>query len=226
MLRKKNVAVLLKEFCNQYKYKWTSCLKLPEGTHTYVSDARGSHSWMDHLISTEDGSNVMTNMCVLYGTVQSDHIAVAVNIDLQLAPDIDHGAGNNIGNKIDWSALGEDVIYEYGIQSEIHLRNVEIPSDVLLCKDYNCTEVKNKEALDKYYDDTMCAITSAGQITIKIRKPSKGNNLNRPGWNEFASDLYDVSRETYILWQNSGSARQGMLFYIKKTEQKLGLKVL
>ena len=69
-------------------------------------------------------------------------MTIAVNIDLQLASDIDHGAVNNIGNKIDWSALSEDVIYEYGVQSEIRLRNVEISSDVLLCKDCNCAEVK------------------------------------------------------------------------------------
>ena len=56
------------------------------------------------------------------------------------------GQVNNIGNKIDWSALSEDVIYEYGVQSEIRLRNVELPTDVLLCKDCKCTEVKHKEA--------------------------------------------------------------------------------
>ena len=92
-------------------HSWSDHLISTEGTYTYVSDAWGSHSWLDHLISTEDGNNVITNMCVLYGTVQSDHIPVAVNIDLQLATDIDHGAVNNIGNKIDWSALSEGVIY-------------------------------------------------------------------------------------------------------------------
>ena len=152
-----------------------------EGTYTYVSNVWGSHSWLDHLISTEDGNNVITNMCVLYGTVQSDHIPVAVNIDLQLAPDIDHGAVNNIGNNIDWSALSEGVIYEYGVQSEIRLINVVLPTDILLCKDCNCAKVKHKEALNKYYDDIICAITSAGQNTIKTHNPSKGYNLNRPG---------------------------------------------
>ena len=44
VLKKTNFAVLLKEFCNQFRYKWTSCLKLPEGMYTYVSDAWGSHS--------------------------------------------------------------------------------------------------------------------------------------------------------------------------------------
>ena len=93
---------------------------------------------MEHLISTEDGNNVITNLCVLYGTVQSDHSPVAVNIDLQLAPDIDHGAVNNVGKQNNWSVLSEGVIYEYGVQSEIRLRNVELPTDVLLCKDCNC----------------------------------------------------------------------------------------
>ena len=57
VLKKKNFVVLLEEFFNQFKYKWTSCLKLLEGTYTCVNDARGSHSWLDHLISTEDGNH-------------------------------------------------------------------------------------------------------------------------------------------------------------------------
>ena len=47
-------------------------------------------------------------MYVLYDTVQSDHTPLVAHIDLQLAPDIDQGATNNMGNKIDWSILSED----------------------------------------------------------------------------------------------------------------------
>ena len=108
-------------------------------------------------------------MYVLYGTVQSDHIPLVAHIYLQLAPDIDQGAANNMGNKIDWSILSEDILCEYGVQSEILLSNVEIPTDVILCKDCNCNNVEHKEALNKYYDDIMFAITSAGQTTIKTR---------------------------------------------------------
>ena len=149
VLKNANFAVLLKEYCSQFKYKWSSCLKLPEGTHTYVSDAWGSYSWLDHIISTEDGNNVITNMYVLYGTVQSDHIPLVAHIDLQLAPGIDQGATTNMGNKIDWAFLSEDILYEYGVQSEILLSNVEIPTDVILCKDCNCNNVEHKEALNK-----------------------------------------------------------------------------
>ena len=125
----------MKEYCSQFKYKWSGCLKL---TDTYVSDAWGSYSRLDHVISTEDINNVITNMYVLYGTVQSDHIPLVAHIDLQLAPDIDQGATNNMGNKIDWSIFSEDILYEYGVQSEILPSNVEIPTDVILCKDGIC----------------------------------------------------------------------------------------
>ena len=105
-----------------------------------------------------------------------------------------------MGNKIDWSILSEDnILYEYGVQSET--------TDVIMCKDCNCNNVEHKEALKKYDDDIMFAITSAGQNTIKTRNRSNGENLNRPGWKEFASEMYDMSRETYALWKNEGSPR-------------------
>ena len=53
--------------------------------------------------------------------------------------------------------------------------------------------MEHKEGLNKYYDDIMCAITSAGQNTVKVPKPSKGKNVNRPGWKEYTSDLIDMS---------------------------------
>ena len=41
-----NFAVVMKEFCEQFNYLWTSCKMLPNDTYTYVSDAWGSCSWL------------------------------------------------------------------------------------------------------------------------------------------------------------------------------------
>ena len=57
-------------------------------------------------------------MRVLYGSVQSDHIPVAIEIDLQLAPDVEHGAVNSIGGNIDWSAVSEEVLFNYRVQTD------------------------------------------------------------------------------------------------------------
>ena len=60
---------------------------------------------------------------------------------IQLAPDVEHGSSNGVRCKIDWSAQSKNVLYEYGVQTYYLLRDVEIPTDVLLCKDCNCTSV-------------------------------------------------------------------------------------
>ena len=62
-----------------------------------------------------------------------------VEIDLQLAPDVEHGTSSDVRCKIDWSTQSKNLLYVYGVQTECLLRDVEIPTDVLLCKGCNCT---------------------------------------------------------------------------------------
>ena len=50
---------------------------------------------------------------------------------------------------------------------------------------------------------------------MKMRNQHKGNNFNLPGWKEFASDLYSMSRDLYFMWKDSGSPRHGELFNMK-----------
>jgi len=52
----------------------------------------GQSSWLNHLISTKDGNNVLMNMSMLFGTILSD----------QLGPDIEHETSNNVRCKMDW----------------------------------------------------------------------------------------------------------------------------
>ena len=76
-----------------------------------------------------------------------------------MAPDVEHGAANSIGDNIDWSAVSEEVLLNYRVQTN--------------------------------------------------------NNFNLPGWKEFASDLYSMSRDLYFMWKDSGSPMQGELFNMK-----------
>ena len=70
-------------------------------------------------------------------------------------------------------------------------------------------------ALNQLYDDVVATVTMASQNSIHTLGVSRGNDFNRPGWKEFASDLYEISPDAYFLWRDSGSPRQGMLFDVK-----------
>ena len=98
-----------------------------------------------------------------------------------------------------------------------------------MCKDCECTNENHRNSLCQYYDNVVEAIKLAGVNTINTQHTGGQNDFNRPGWTEFASDLYDMSRDIYFLWKDlydmsrdiyflwkdSGSPRQGERFDMK-----------
>ena len=113
-------------------------------------------------------------------------------LDLQLAPDVQPGACHGNADRIDWSLLSDEEICNYGAKTELLLSSIALPTDALLCKDCNCTNDSHKVALNQLYGDVVAAITMASQNSIHTHGVSRGNDFNRPGWKEFASDLYDT----------------------------------
>ena len=47
-------------------------------------------------------------------------------------PDVHYCADNN-ASRIDWSALCDDVIRNYGVCTDLLLSNIVLPTDALLC---------------------------------------------------------------------------------------------
>ena len=50
------------------------------------------------------------------------------------------GAWHSNAGRIDWSLLSDEVIYNYGANTESLLSNIVLLTDALLCKDCNCTK--------------------------------------------------------------------------------------
>ena len=44
--------------------------------------------------------------------------------------------------------------------------------------------------------------------------PNNRNYLHKPGWSDYVSDLYELSRETYRVWVDNGKPRQGPIHNI------------
>ena len=74
-----NNALNLQEFCEYMNYRWSSKHFLPSDSFTYVSEAWGTPSWLDHCISSADGFNGIDNMTVLSDFILSDHFPFVVN---------------------------------------------------------------------------------------------------------------------------------------------------
>ena len=106
------------DWCSQENgYIWSSWLHLPDNTFTYVSEAWGSTSWLDHCFATKAGNNIITSISVDYDCHLSDHFPLNINVCCDLAPKLE-GRCRNRTQKIDWAKASHRDAIATGIYTD------------------------------------------------------------------------------------------------------------
>ena len=86
------------------------------------------------------------------------------------------------------------------------MKQITFPTDALSCKNQKCKNESHRQDLIGLYNSITDALNKAGS-----HLNSKGNKgyVQRPGWTEHVSDLYDYSKTCRQLWLDSNETRQG-----------------
>ena len=207
------------QFCDEFNYMFASKLMLPNDTYTYVSEAHGTTSWLDHCISSSDGYDIICNMNVWHEYCQNDHIPLAFELDWALAPEVDINVMNQLLPRINWSSLNSADIAQYEEISDQHLSNAYIHADSINCKDMNCSSESHRKEINALYNYLIACMTNANEIVFRD-KQGKGISTkwkSKPGWNEHVKELYKASRDIFLLWRDSGRPKQGHLYNLKNS---------
>ena len=115
---------------------------LPQDTFTYISDAHNTTSWIDHFVSSFSVHQTMFNMDVLTECIISDHRAVAVCIQCSRLPEFDDVVMETQPSRIDWLEVTAQEREDYYHESKNLLDQLQLPTDVRHCQNFNCTDEK------------------------------------------------------------------------------------
>lgn len=116
----------------------SSRVLLPADSYTYTSEAWHSTSWLDHCLSTADGHAAIENMGIKYGVTTTDHIPLALTINIEELPSTvsnDNAISGNVSTRLDWSTLSEEDLLAYYTNTDHYLSNVYLPREAIMCKD-------------------------------------------------------------------------------------------
>ncbi len=97
--------------------------------------------------------------------------------------------------KLDWSQVTQADIDSYCSNTDELLKLIDVPSDVLLCRDVKCTKHVHISALKFFYDVIINCLTTAKPLY----QFTKCKGSQRPGWNEHVADLHGVARDTFLM---------------------------
>lgn len=150
----------LTQFCQDKKLQLSSKAFLSSDTYTYVSEAWGTTSWLDHCVCTTDAHEGINNIEILYGMATADHIPFSVTLNVHSLPEltvIDDNHTTTPG-KVKWDKLTEVDLQNYRHLTEVNLQKILIPHNALLCNNINCDDPNHNRDLYTMYDSIVAVL--------------------------------------------------------------------
>ena len=214
-----NLSIVDKEIC-------------PGDSYTYICEASGSHTWLDHIVCTVDVRNAIDNVRIAYDATDTDHIPICMDLNVLITPVLTDN-DNNYDVKLKWDSLKPHDIEKYCQITEANLSNVKIHAETHLCTDLLCKDDNHIMHTQNLFTNIADILTNAGTNIFGCKDK---RNANVPGWTDYVADLYDSSREARSLWLAHDKPRQGRYYqlymnsrmkvklairYVKKNEAQL-----
>ena len=181
---------------------------------TYVSDAHGTTSWLDHFICSHNLHCNIVDMKILDKSPCSDHLPIYAKLKLDIGLSVLASSSVPASDvtfptiNYQWAkATDVDVEnYRHGTQSK--LSHITIP-EVVYCTDVRCNDEQHRHHIDMYYDSICKVLTSVGKLTIPTNKFKCSQDYIVPGLNEHLKELHCDARAQYLIWRNDGKPRNG-----------------
>ena len=121
---------------------------------------------------------------------------MTIQVNLQLTPVLSNNNVDLSDNKIKWDRFSNNDINNYCSYTDVNLGNVRLHTETFACTDLNCENANHKNNIDILYQDITRSLIVSGE---KIANSNNKKFIQRPGWNDYVSDLYEASRETRLL---------------------------
>ena len=201
----------LTQFC--FENDLCTCLDIDRWgiEYTFVSGANGSRSLIDHFIVSQGlVSGVMNYWCIEDGENLSDHLPVFVELNVDVSYRMTERPVP--APKVNWKVATDDHISAYKQLLSEMLHRVNIPYNVLQCRQVHCSDTQHAAHIDNYLNMIVDCCCRAAQCTIPLQRRRKKVAL----WNERVAPLKEKSVFWHRIWIQNGKPSSGLLFELKK----------
>ena len=202
----------LVEFCNLNKLDFIDRIILPSSSFTFISQAHGTTSWLDHCITTAAGRSLISNAFITDNVICSDHFPLSVNIECSIDLTYDYNFQMKHVNLPQWRTANDLDKNAYTICTNEKLSNIKIPINALLCKESNCT-IHCKD-IDIFYNNIVAALKTSGTECIPMSHTDKNSSF-RPvaGWNEYVKEHYSIAQDALWWWKYHNKPNNGAIYH-------------
>ena len=136
----------------------------------------------------------------------SDHEPIVLQLKLQV--DFLGFCDKVYTPRVSWAKASESDVAKYRNELSLKLQNTELPTDALLCSDFQCRDVTHFQAISLYAASLSNACIDAAVTTLP-RTCNKHTRGRIPGWSDVIQPLRDKSLFWHHLWLDCDRPKTG-----------------
>ena len=162
----------LTDFCAEEKVILADVHLLNDNSFTYISPVHNSVSWLDHIITTATGFDIISNIAIIHYLVSSDHLPIVVQLDCNCL----HVTGyqdTQSKSHIDWSVPNDEAITSYNNNSAKAISKLILDYDPLMYTNVSCCDNEHRLSIDKTYMNIINAISDSSRNLLPGIRTSK-----------------------------------------------------
>ena len=193
----------LEHFCTEHNLVVSDVIQLPPSTYTDLSDAHNSTSWLDHILVSENISEVISNIDVILGGSTSNHFPLVAELKLNDMP-INEQEPAVERETIKWDFLNNNKRVEFMNSPEALLQTCHIN----FCITEGCQNRECFNEINSFFTAIQNHIQAAGRDVFGLRRVKEHVV---PGWSAHVAEFHDEARRAFLQWRDAGSPREGQL---------------
>ena len=200
---------MLLDFCNDNNLVISSKSLLPHDTYTHVTFRENNifKTWIDHVVSSNDIHNAISNIEILYKVTDDDHFPLVIYMNADNIPKVSN-ENNDLVPKINWQKTKDTDLNKYHMSTCDSLEHIELPRSALNCRILDCKDESHCHELNLFYNSILDSLIKAGTHLTCLRDE---NYVQKPGWTEYVSELYDYSKTCRQEWRDANEPRNGSI---------------
>ena len=127
--------------------------QLPQDTFSYLSPAKDSTSWLDHIFASKPAVQHLTNIIVDYESSIFDHFPICFHYAFHVEQTCIKKIGIQVEKIIIWNRVTKEdkILISHKIDEMIKHSN-RIEEELFYCSSVNCKDQKHLEYIDKVFD--------------------------------------------------------------------------
>ena len=170
-----NFGPILSEFCEDNGFVLSDYKLLPPDSFTFISDAHGTTSWLDHCMCTNESHAAVKKISILQDFIISDHrpCQAVINCNSRQFEDFDEKLQQNrsSSSRVTWDKVSDEQKFEYFNLTRILMSSILPPLEAIHCKNTNCTNNSHVATTEHYYDQIVDSLLKAS-TSLSQNKPS------------------------------------------------------